>query len=361
MTWTANRANDSPLISRKRGREVTRSRPVKIAINGFGRIGRTIARQIMSSQRGDQFDLVHINDIAPLESCAYLFRYDSVFGPYPGEVTAGPGVLNVDGDSISFTQERHLGKLDLTGIDVLLECTGAVKSREIAEQGLKAGAKNVLISGPAADADVTLVLGANEHQLGEAKIVSNASCTTNAIAPLLRLLDDEFGVERGHVSTVHCYTNSQPLIDAPTASAARSRAGALSMIPTTTSATDLVGEVLPNLNNRLTGAAIRVPVASVSAIDAVLQLSDFPRAGMISYLEAACAASPILATTHDPVVSTDLRGRPESLIVALPETMQVAAAAATAAQQVRILGWYDNEWGFSARMLDMAQLMSSRG
>jgi len=334
---------------------VTQNRPVKVAINGFGRIGRTIARQVLGSTHKAQFELVLINDIAPLESCAYLFRYDSVFGPYPGEVSGADGNLNVNGNSIPFTNERDLTSIDLSGVDVLLECTGAVKSREIAERGLQAGASNVLISGPANDADITLVLGANEDQIGDAKIVSNASCTTNAIAPLLRLLDDEFGIVRGHVSTVHCYTNSQPLIDAPKASAARSRAGALSMIPTTTSATDLVGEVLPNLNNKLTGAAIRVPVASVSAIDAVLQLSRFSESGMATYLETACAASPILAATHDPVVSTDLRGRPESLIVALPETMQVDA------QQVRIMGWYDNEWGFSARMLDMARLMSNRG
>ncbi|MEP1209516.1 MAG: glyceraldehyde 3-phosphate dehydrogenase NAD-binding domain-containing protein [Rhizobiaceae bacterium] len=333
---------------------MTQNRPVRIAINGFGRIGRTIARQVLSTSCKDQFELVLINDIAPLDNCTYLFRYDSVFGPYPGEVSGTAGRLNVNGDSIEFTNQHDLSSLDLSGVDVLLECTGAVKNREIAERGLKAGAANVLISGPAADADITLVLGANEEQMGQARIVSNASCTTNAIAPLVRLLDDEFGIQRGHVSTVHCYTNSQPLIDAPRLSAARSRAGALSMIPTTTSATDLVGEVLPKLNKRLTGAAIRVPVASVSAIDAVLQLSRFPEAGMGDFLETACAASPILAATEDPVVSTDLRGRPESLIVALPETMQVAE------KQVRIMGWYDNEWGFSARMLDMAQLMNNR-
>ncbi|NKB52412.1 MAG: aldehyde dehydrogenase [Rhizobiaceae bacterium] len=333
---------------------MTQSRPVKIAINGFGRIGRTIARQVLSTSRKNQFELVLINDIAPLDICAYLFRYDSVFGPYCGEVTAGDGQLNVDGLQIPFSVEPDISDLDLSDVDVLLECTGAVKSREIAERGLKAKAQNVLISGPASDADITLVLGANEDQLGRAKIVSNASCTTNAIAPLLRLLDDELGIQHGHVSTVHCYTNSQPLIDAPTASAARSRAGALSMIPTTTSATDLVGEVLPNLNGKLTGAAIRVPVASVSAIDAVLQLSRFPSAGIEAFLEAACAASPVLAATRDLVVSSDLRGRPESLIVALPEIMQVAD------RQIRLMGWYDNEWGFSARMLDMAQLMNSR-
>ncbi len=333
---------------------MTQNRPVKIAINGFGRIGRTIARQVLSTSLKDQFELVLINDIAPLDICAYLFRYDSVFGPYGGEVTAGSGQLNVDGVKIPVTIEPDISILDLTEVDVLLECTGAVKNREIAERGLKAKAKSILISGPASDADITVVMGANENQLGSAKIVSNASCTTNAIAPLLQLLDNELGIQRGHVSTVHCYTNSQPLIDAPTASAARSRAGALSMIPTTTSATDLVGEVLPNLNGKLTGAAIRVPVASVSAIDAVLQLSRFPTTGIEAFLETACETSSILAATRDPVVSSDLRGRPESLIVALPETMQVAD------RQVRIMGWYDNEWGFSARMLDMAQLMNNR-
>ena len=354
MTSTANRYIGVRLTSRTIGTKVTQSKPVRIAINGFGRIGRTIARQVMATARSGEFDLVLINDIASLENCAYLFKYDSVFGPYPGEVKGDAGNLWVDGTSIPFTNAADLTTLDLSGVDVLLECTGAVKTREIAERGLEAGASNVLISGPAPVADLTLVLGANEEEMGDAKIISNASCTTNAIAPLLRLLDDQFGIEVGHVSTVHCYTNSQPLIDAPTATAARSRAGALSMIPTTTSATKLVGEVLPGLDDKLTGAAIRVPVASVSAIDAVLQLSRFPEGDFAKHLANLCEASPILAATDDPVVSTDLRGRAESLIVALPETMQVDE------RQVRIMGWYDNEWGFSARMLDMAQLMHAR-
>jgi len=329
-------------------------RPVKIAINGFGRIGRTIARQMLSNQGMGQFDLVHVNDIAPLDMCAYLFQYDSTFGPYPGSVQAAPNSLLIDGQRISFTSMQDISVLDLSNVDVVLECTGAVTSRNFAERGLIANASNVLISGPAEDADITIVLGANEGELGCARIVSNASCTTNAIAPLLRILNDELGIERGHVSTVHCYTNSQPLIDAPRASAVRSRAGALSMIPTTTTATELVDAVLPQLKGLLTGAAIRVPVASVSAIDAVLQLTTFPSTGMKEFLQVAASSSPVLAAINDPVVSSDLRGRSESLIIALPETMQLDE------RQVRILGWYDNEWGFSARMLDMAIRMTHR-
>ena len=246
-------------------------RKVRIAINGFGRIGRSILRMLLTGRGDEGFELVAINDIAPLESCAYLFAYDSVFGPYPGAVSHEEGVLIVDGRRIPFHATPDIRAVDLSGVDVLLECTGAEGARADVERGLEAGAKSVLISGPSDVADVTVVLGANEGDLGAHRIVSNASCTTNALAPLLKLLDEGWGVESGHMTTVHCYTGSQPTIDKPKANLVRSRAAALSMVPTTTSAARLIGEVLPGLKGRIEARAVRVPTASVSCIDLTVQ------------------------------------------------------------------------------------------
>ncbi|MEL7280836.1 MAG: glyceraldehyde 3-phosphate dehydrogenase NAD-binding domain-containing protein, partial [Pseudomonadota bacterium] len=208
--------------------------PIRIAINGFGRIGRTLLRVLHG--QGTDFDIVLINDIEPLETCAYLFEYDSVFGPWPGHVSTAPGMLHVDAQSIPFHAEPDLSKLDLSGVDLVLECTGMGGTRAVAERGLMAGATAVLVSGPAAEADVTLVMGANEADLKAERIISNASCTTNALAPLARVLDDAFGIVSGQMTTVHCYTGSQPTVDKPRAAPERSRAAALSMVPTTTSA-----------------------------------------------------------------------------------------------------------------------------
>ena len=249
---------------------------MRVAINGFGRIGRTILRQILVQPGHPDVDVVALNDIAPLDSCAYLFRYDSVFGPYPGEVRGEDGALVVDTRRIPFRAEPDITALDLSDVDVLIECTGKANTRKVAGLGLKAGAKNVLISGPSDAADITLVLGANDHLLTDQRVVSNASCTTNALAPLLRVLHEDLGVAQGHMTTIHCYTGSQPMVDAPRASHARSRAGAVSKIPTTTSATRLVGEILPQLKDRISGAAVRVPTLSVSAVDLVLQLDKLP-------------------------------------------------------------------------------------
>ncbi|SNR56462.1 type I glyceraldehyde-3-phosphate dehydrogenase [Puniceibacterium sediminis] len=324
---------------------------MRVALNGFGRIGRTILRQLLASH--PDIEIALINDIAPLETCAYLFRYDSVFGPYPGTILAGDGALAVDDLFIPFTQKRDLSELDLSGIDVLMECTGTINTRAHAQRGLTAGAKNVLISGPCDEAEQTIVLGANEDQLGDARIVSNASCTTNALAPLLRVLHDTCGIQQGHMTTIHCYTGSQPMVDAPRGDFARSRAGAVSMVPTTTSATRLIDRVLPEIAGRVTGAAVRVPVISVSAVDLVVTLKTIPDQSLTDHLEGITQASDVLGITKDATVSTDLRARPESLVIALPEVIQNG-------HQVRIFGWYDNEWGFSARMIDMARLMAAR-
>lgn len=324
---------------------------MRIALNGFGRIGRTVLRQLL--QGHPDITVALINDIAPLDTCAYLFQYDSVFGPYPSPVRAGMGVLHVNATEIPFYQKSDLADLDLSGIDVLMDCTGTITTRTHALRGLTAGARNVLISGPCDEAERTIVLGANEDTLGDARIVSNASCTTNALAPLLKLLDDHFGIQRGHMTTVHCYTGSQPMVDAPRGDFARSRAGAVSMVPTTTSATRLIDLVLPQIAGRVTGAAVRVPVISVSAIDVTLQIKTMPEGDFSQALNTLADTSHVIGVTQDACVSTDLRARPESLVIALPETIR-------SENQVRIFGWYDNEFGFSARMIDMARRMANR-
>ena len=328
---------------------------MRIVINGFGRIGRTVLRQVLSLPRHQAVDVVRINDIAALETCAYLFKYDSVFGPYPSEVIAGDGILTIDGREIPFSAEPDLSTLDLSDVDVVMECTGKADTLDIAGRGLRAGASNVLISGPSKAAEITLVLGANEEQLDGHRIVSNGSCTTNALAPLLRGIDDAIGIKSGHMTTIHCYTGSQPMVDAPRGPLERSRAGGVSMVPTTTSATKLVGKVLPKLEGKVSGAAVRVPAISVSAVDLTLTLARPLDEPANTALQEIFSDNPIIGFTDDRVVSTDMRARPESLVIALPETLEANE------RQVRIFGWYDNEWGFSARMIDMARLMAARG
>jgi glyceraldehyde 3-phosphate dehydrogenase len=328
-------------------------RPIRIALNGFGRIGRSILRILRARDLG--FELVLINDIQPLENCAYLFEFDSVFGPYHGVVETAPGALVLDGDAIAFHHAADLSTLDLSGVDVVLECTGLAGNRAVASRGIEAGAGAVLISGPSKTADRTIVLGANEDTLGDARIVSNASCTTNALAPLLRLLDAEFGVVSGQMTTVHCYTGSQPTVDQPRADFVRSRAAALSMVPTTTSAQRLVGDVLPHLAGRVEARAIRVPTASVSAIDLTVQTERRSDAGAVRALfENAAGAGSVLGYTEKPMVSCDLRMRPESIVMVGPET------SVSVGGLLRVFGWYDNEWGFSMRMLDVERRMAER-
>lgn len=331
------------------------TRRLRVFINGFGRIGRTIARQILCGPGHPPIDIVGINDIAPLETSAYLLRYDSVYGvfPLPFEVQAC-GLL-IKGRVITVTRTPDLRTLDLRDVDVVLECTGMAGARGFAEAGLAAGAAKVLISGPSSAAEQTIVIGANEQDLREARIVSNASCTTNAIAPLLRTLDLGIGIKRAHVTTVHCYTGSQPTVDQPNGSLERSRAAAVSMVPTTTSAAAQIGIVLPEFDGRLTVSSLRVPCLSVSAIDAVIQLMEDPDESFQAFLRAAFAGSPLVGLCEDPCVSSDFRGRTESLVIALPETRSIGH------RQLRILGWYDNEAGFSARMLEVAKLMASLG
>jgi glyceraldehyde 3-phosphate dehydrogenase len=242
-----------------------------------------------------------------------------------------------------------LSSLDLSGIDLVMECTGRAEAREVAERGLRAGAGRVLISGPSSAAEATVVLGANDDRLGDRRIVSNASCTTNALAPLARLIHQNWGIVTGSMTTVHCYTGSQPTVDAPAADYPRSRAAALSMVPTTTSAARLLDVVLPELAGRITAQAVRVPVASVSCVDFHLVTEGRPTVEEVNAVFRA--AGGVIGATDRPLVSTDLRARPESVVMACPETK------VTGGGMLRVFGWYDNEWGFSNRMLDMALRM----
>lgn len=324
---------------------------MKVFVNGFGRIGRSVLRA-WAQGAAPGLQIVGINDIAAPDMCAYLFEFDSVFGPWRGSVALEGGALVVDGRAIPLHRTADISGLNLSGVDLVMECTGRADAREVAERGLRAGAARVLISGPSKAADLTVVLGANAHELAGQPIVSNASCTTNALAPLARLIHEHWGVVTGSMTTIHCYTGSQPTVDAPAADFSRSRAAALSMVPTTTSAQRLLDTVLPQIAGRIEGSAVRVPTASVSAVDLVV-MTDRPATAEAVNAVLATAGGVIGATTKA-LVSTDLRARPESIVMALPETR------VTKAGMLRVFGWYDNEWGFSNRMLDVARLMGAR-
>jgi len=328
---------------------------MRVFINGFGRIGRSVLRAyLLDPAKWPGLEIVGINDIAAAEMCAYLFEYDSVFGPWRGEVALEGGALVVDGRRVPLHRTADLSTLDLSGIDLVMECTGRAEGREVAERGLRAGAGRVLVSGPSGAADVTVVLGANEGVLRDQKIVSNASCTTNALAPLAKLIHRNWGIVTGSMTTVHCYTGSQPTVDAPAADYPRSRAAALSMVPTTTSAARLLDGVLPELAGRIVAQAVRVPVASVSCVDFHLVTEKRPDVEEVNaaFRAAARTAGSVIGATDRPLVSTDLRARPESVVMACPET-KISAGG-----MLRVFGWYDNEWGFSNRMLDMAVRMA---
>ena len=323
---------------------------MRVFINGFGRIGRSVLRAwLQAPGKWPGLEIAGINDIAAPEMCAYLFEYDSVFGPWRGSVGLEGGALVVDGRRVPLNRTPDLSVLDLAGVDLVMECTGRADARDVAERGLRAGAGRVLVSGPSAAAEVTVVLGANEDRLGDQRIVSNASCTTNALAPLARLIHQNWGIVTGSMTTVHCYTGSQPTVDAPAADYPRSRAAALSMVPTTTSAARLLDGVLPDLAGRIVAQAVRVPVASVSCVDFHLTTERRPSVEEVN--AAFRVAGGVIGATERPLVSTDLRARPESVVMACPET-KISAGG-----MLRVFGWYDNEWGFSNRMLDVALRM----
>ncbi|EPX79439.1 type I glyceraldehyde-3-phosphate dehydrogenase [Litoreibacter arenae] len=324
----------------------------RIAINGLGRIGRSILRLLTTTPAGGGFEIVALNDIARPELCAYLLRHDSVFGQFPGEVTHDDHSLTINGKRYPLTDNPDLSEIDLNGVDLVLECTGKSNSREFAERGLRAGAGRVLISGPCPTADQTVVIGANDDMLADQPIISCASCTTNALAPLARVIDDAFGLVTAHMTTIHCYTGSQPTVDAPRGDLVRSRAAALSMVPTTTSAGKLTDLVLPDLAGRIFATSVRVPTASVSAIDMSFQAQEpFTEEKINATLVSAKGS--IIGITEEALVSSDLRARPESIVMALPETHVTKSGG-----MARVFGWYDNEWGFSNRMIDLARRMT---
>ena len=326
---------------------------VKVAINGFGRIGRLVARAIL--ERADSgLELVAINDLADANFNAMLFKRDSIHGAYPGTVEVDGNDILVDGKRIRVTAERDPAKLphkDL-GVDIALECTGFFTDRESAQKHLDAGAKRVLISAPAKGVDLTVVYGVNHDKLtAEHTIVSNASCTTNCLAPVAKVLNDAIGIERGLMTTVHAYTNDQKILDQIHSDPRRARAAGMSMIPTTTGAARAVGEVLPELKGKLDGSAIRVPTPNVSLVDLTFTPKrDTTKEEVNQLLKAASegALKGVLAYTDEPLVSIDLNHNPASSTVDSLET------AVLEGKLVRVVSWYDNEWGFSNRMVDTA-------
>ncbi|MDX1421200.1 MAG: type I glyceraldehyde-3-phosphate dehydrogenase [Rubricoccaceae bacterium] len=332
---------------------------IKIGINGFGRIGRLVFRAIL--ERGDQdaFDVVAVNDLTDAATLAHLFKYDSVHGRYPGDVRADGDALVVDGDRFKVFAERDPAQLpwgDL-GADVVVESTGVFRSREKAALHLQGGARKVVISAPAkGDVDATVVMGVNDDVLtGDEEIVSNASCTTNCLAPMVKVLDDAFGVEKGFMTTVHAYTSDQRLQDAPHSDLRRARAAALSIIPTTTGAAKAVGLVLPHLQGKLDGFALRVPVPDGSLTDLTAVLRGSPSAEAVNDAFQKAAAGPlqgILEYSTDPLVSTDIVHNPHSCIFDSPSTMADGTL-------VKVVGWYDNEWGYASRTVDLVQKLMS--
>jgi len=333
----------------------------KVAINGFGRIGRLVARAIL--ERTDcGLELVSVNDLADAKSNAWLFSRDSVHGKFPGEVSVDGNDIVVNGKKIHVTAEKDPANLPhaANGVELALECTGFFADREGGQKHIEAGAKRVLISAPAKGADLTVVYGVNDDKLtAEHKIVSNASCTTNCLAPVAKVLNDALGIERGLMTTVHAYTNDQKILDQIHSDLRRARAAAMSMIPTTTGAARAVGEVLPELKGKLDGSAIRVPVPDGSLIDLTFTPGrDTTRDEVNQILKAASESDRlkgILVYSEEPLVSVDIVHTPQSSTVDSLET------AVLEGKLVRVVSWYDNEWGFSNRMVDTAAAMAALG
>lgn len=326
---------------------------VKVAVNGFGRIGRNVVRAIYESGRKD-IDVVAINDLGPVETNAHLLRYDSVHGRFPGEVIVDGDTIRVGDESFKVFAERDPSKLpwgDL-GVDIVLECTGIFTSKDKASAHLQGGAKRVLVSAPADNADLTVVYGVNHDKITSEHIVlSNASCTTNCLAPVAKVLNEAFGIEKGFMTTVHSYTGDQPTLDTMHKDLYRARAAAMSMIPTSTGAAKAVGLVLPELKGKLDGVSIRVPTPNVSVIDFKFVPKRKVTAEEVNNAIIAAAEGAmkgILSYTRDPLVSIDINHNPASSTFALDQTKVIEG------DLVRVMSWYDNEWGFSNRMADVA-------
>lgn len=327
---------------------------IKVGINGFGRIGRCTLSHIASSGR-DDIEVIKVNATGPLESAAHLIKYDSVHGRFPGDVTIGDGTMNLGRGDMQMYSTYDMNALDWDGCDIVLECTGKFNDGELAKIHLERGAKRVLLSAPGKNIDRTIVYGVNDHELRATDtMISNGSCTTNCLAPLAKVLDEGIGIENGIMTTIHAYTGDQPTLDRRHDDLYRSRAAGMSMIPTSTGAAIALGEVLPNLKGRLDGSAIRVPTPNVSAVDLTFYASRDVTVDEVNSIVAEAARGPmkgVLGYEPAPLVSTDFNHSPESSIFAPDQTRVVGG------RMVRVLAWYDNEWGFSVRMADVACAM----
>ncbi len=331
---------------------------VRVAINGFGRIGRLILRAAAEAGRND-VQVIGVNDLGSVEANAHLLRYDSVHGRYPKDVSVNGDSINVGSGPIKVTAERDPAQLPWgeLGVDVVLECTGIFTKRADAAKHIAAGARKVLISAPSGDADQTVVYGVNHDMLKAGhEVVSNASCTTNCLAPVAKVINDAIGIERGFMTTVHAYTGDQPVLDTLHKDLHRARAAASSMIPTSTGAARAVGLVLPELAGKLDGTAIRVPTPNVSLVDLTFTAARNTSVEEINGTISAAAAGPlsgVLATNDEPLVSIDFNHSPASSTFDLGQTQVVEG------RFIRVLSWYDNEWGFSNRMSDVAALLGN--
>ena len=327
---------------------------VKVAINGFGRIGRNVLRAIIESGRTD-IEVIAINDLGPVETNAHLLQFDSVHGRFPQEVTVSGDTIDVGRGPIKVSAERNPGDLPWGDVDVVMECTGIFTAREKAAMHLANGASRVLVSAPASGADKTIVFGVNDSTLTKDDIVvSNASCTTNCLSPVAKVLNDSIGIEKGFMTTIHSYTGDQPTLDTMHKDLYRARAAALSMIPTSTGAAKAVGLVLPELNGKLDGVAIRVPTPNVSVVDLTFEAARDTTVEEINDKIRAAADGPlkgVLGYTDEKLVSTDFNHDPHSSVFHTDQTKVMEGT------MCRILTWYDNEWGFSNRMSDTAVAM----
>ncbi|MBK9122892.1 MAG: type I glyceraldehyde-3-phosphate dehydrogenase [Chloroflexi bacterium] len=332
---------------------------IRVGINGFGRIGRQVLKALKENF-ASEIDVVAFNDLGDLNTMAHLFRYDSNYGRYHGTVEVKEGALVVDGDEIKALKEKDPALLpwkDL-GVDIVIESTGIFTSREGAGKHLEAGAKKVIISAPAKGEDITLCLGVNHEKYDPANhhIVSNASCTTNCLAPAAKVVHETFGIQKAFMTTIHSYTNDQQILDLPHKDLRRARAAALNIIPTTTGAAKAVALVVPELKGKFDGLAVRVPTPTVSLVDFVATVDkEVTKESLIAALEAA-ANGPmkgILGVTHEPLVSMDFKGDPRSSIVD-------GLASDAAGNLVKVITWYDNEWGYSVRCAELAKYMGDR-
>ena len=331
---------------------------VKVGINGFGRIGRNLYRAAHES--GADLEIVAVNDLTDSETLAHLLKYDTMLGRFPGTVEAGDGSLTVDGAEIKVLSERDPGELPWSdlGVEVVIESTGLFTKRDGAAKHLEAGARKVIISAPATDPDVTVALGVNfdSYDPDTHQIISNASCTTNCLAPLAKVLNDAVGIEHGLMTTIHAYTADQRLQDMPHKDLRRARAAALNLIPTTTGAAKAVGLVLPELDGKLNGCAVRAPVATGSVVDLTVQVSNQTSVEEVNEAVKAAAEGPlagILAYTEDPIVSSDIVKDPHSSVFDAGQTM------VTGGTMVKAVSWYDNEWGYSNRLVELAEKVAA--